>query len=167
MKGIGELRCDTQGFDLGDRAVMEPIAQMLMEHNLVFLTHSSEPVGHMYPGKGTITPDIIYRFIQNFPDLRIICAHWGGGLPFYALMPEVARELSNVYFDTAATPFLYRDTIFEHVIDIIGADMILLGSDYPLITQSRIIETIRSLNLSQEDKNMILGVNAQRILYLD
>ena len=167
MKGIGELRCDTQGFDIGDRAVMEPIAQMLMEHNLVFLTHSSEPVGHMYPGKGTITPDVINRFIQNFPDLRIVCAHWGGGLPFYALMPEVARELSNVYFDTAATPFLYRDTIFEHVIDIIGADKILLGSDYPLITQSRIIETIHSLNLSQEDKNMILGGNAQRILSLD
>ncbi|MFC1847736.1 amidohydrolase family protein [Chloroflexota bacterium] len=167
MKGIGELRCDTQGFDLGDRAVMEPIAQMLMEHNLVFLTHSSEPVGHMYPGKGRITPDVIYRFIQNFPDLRIVCAHWGGGLPFYALMPEVARELSNVYFDTAATPFLYRDTIFENVIDIIGADKILLGSDYPLITQSRIIETIHSLNLSQEDKNMILGGNAQRILSLD
>jgi len=167
MKGIGELRCDTQGFDLGDRALMEPIARMLMEHDLVLLTHSSEPVGHIYPGKGTITPDVIYRFIQNFPDLRIVCAHWGGGLPFYALMPEVARELSNVYFDTAATPFLYRDTIFEHVIDIIGADKILLGSDYPLITQSRIIETIRSLNLLQEDKNMILGGNAQRILSLD
>lgn len=167
VRGIGELRCDTQGFDLSDRATMEPILHTAVENNLIFLTHSSEPVGHTYPGKGTITPDVIYPFIQDFPDLRIVCAHWGGGLPFYALMPEVADALANVYFDTAATPFLYHASIFEHVAAIIGAEKILFGSDYPLITQNRIIEVIKSLNLPQEAKDMILGGNARRILSLD
>lgn len=167
VRGIGELRCDTQGFDMSDRATMEPLLNTAVENNLIFLTHSSEPAGHDYPGKGTITPDVIYRFIQDFPDLRIVCAHWGGGLPFYALMPEVAAALANVYFDTAATPFLYRNSIFEHVANIIGAEKILFGSDYPLITQNRIIEVIKSLILPQEAKDMILGGNAQRILSLD
>jgi len=166
VKGIGELRCDTQGFDLADEVIMRPIAQVAMEHHLVLLTHSSEPVGHSYPGKGAITPDILYRFIQNFPDLSIVCAHWGGGLPFYALMPEVSRALSNVYFDTAASPFLYQDAIFEHMLGIVGADKILFGSDHPLIAQDRIVKSIRSLKLPAEAESMILGGNAERILAL-
>ncbi len=166
VKGIGELRCDTQGFDLADEAIMSPIAQVAMEHRLVILTHASEPVGHSYSGKGAITPDILYRFIQNFPDLNLVCAHWGGGLPFYALMPEVARALSNVYFDTAASPLLYQDDIFKHVAEIVGVDKILFGSDHPLIRQDRIVKTIRSLNFPQEVQNMILGGNARRILAL-
>lgn len=166
VKGIGELRCDTQGFDLADEATMSPIVQVAMDHRLVILTHASEPVGHSYVGKGTVTPDVLYGFIENFPDVNLVCAHWGGGLPFYALMPEVAKALSNVYFDTAASPFLYRDDIFKHVAGIVGMDKILFGSDYPLIRQSRIVESIRSLGLSREDSNMILGGNAQRLLLM-
>jgi predicted TIM-barrel fold metal-dependent hydrolase len=166
VKGIGELRCDTQGFDLADEVTMRPIARAAIEHHLVLLTHSSEPVGHSYPGKGAITPDVLYRFIQNFPDLSIVCAHWGGGLPFYALMPEVSRALSNVYFDTAASPFLYQDAIFEHMVGIVGADKILFGSDHPLIGQDRIVKSIRSLKLPAEAESMILGGNAERILAL-
>ena len=166
VKGIGELRSDVQGFDLADKTVMSDIAQVAVEHGLIILTHASEPVGHSYSGKGTITPDILYRFIQEFPDLRLVCAHWGGGLPFYALMPEVARALTNVYFDTAASPFLYHDRIFKHAIEIIGGDRILFGSDYPLIKQDRIIKSINSLNLQPDIKNKILGGNAQRLLAL-
>ena len=166
VKGIGELRCDTQGFDFGDKETMSPIVHAATEHGLVILTHASEPVGHVYPGKGSITPDIIYRFARNFPEVSLVCAHWGGGLPFYALMPEVAEALSNVYFDTAATPFLYRDDIFEHASQIVGADKILFGSDYPLIRQDRIVKSIRSLGLSDEAKSMILGENARRLLGL-
>lgn len=164
VKGIGELRCDIQGFDLADEAIMSPIIHVAMEHRLIILTHTSEPVGHSYSGKGAITPDILYRFIQNFPNLNLVCAHWGGGLPFYALMPEVAKALSNVYFDTAASPFLYRDDIFKYVAEIVGVDKILFGSDYPLIRQSRVIESIQSLNLSEEAKNKMLGGNAQSLL---
>lgn len=164
LKGIGELRCDTQGFDMADRETMAPLAELAIENGLVLLTHASEPVGHSYPGKGGITPDVLYRFIQAFPDLKIVCAHWGGGLPFYALMPEVAASLSNVYFDTAASPFLYRDGVFEHVSQLVGPDKVLFGSDYPLIRQERIVKSVKALNLSEEVKTMILGGNALRIL---
>ena len=166
VRGIGELRCDTQGFDITDKTLMSPIAEIAIENDLVVLTHSSEPVGHVYPGKGAITPDILYRLIQNFPELKVVCAHWCGGLPFYALMPEVAEALSNVYFDTAASPFLYHDTIFKHVVEIAGADKILFGSDYPLIKQNRIVKSIHSLGFSEETKSMILGGNAKRLLSL-
>jgi len=164
VKGIGEMRPDVQDFDLKDSSVMRPVIEIAVKHNLIFLTHASEPVGHQYFGKGNITPEAIYPFILSFPDLKIVCAHWGGGLPFYALMPEVAEALSNVYFDTAATPFLYKPQIFQQIADIAGSDKILFGSDYPLLSPRRIIDQLESTGLSQEDKAKILGGNAQRLL---
>jgi len=166
-KGIGELRSDTQGFDLTDETTMNPLVEAALKHDLIFLTHSSEPVGHQYFGKGSITPDILYSFIVGFPNLKLVCAHWGGGLPFYALMPEVAKALANVFFDTAATVFLYKPQIFEQVSHIVGSDRILFGTDYPLMHQNRVIAQIQSLQLPEEDKARILGANAQHLLCKD
>lgn len=164
IKGVGELRPDVQLLDPGNKQIMEPVFKVMREHNLILLTHASEPVGHHYPGKGTITPDILYSFITSFPDLPLVCAHWGGGFPFYALMPEVKEAMDNVFFDTAASPFLYSHKIYSQVIQLVGADKILFGSDYPLLGQSRIIEEIKSLELEEEVKAKILGGNAQRLL---
>jgi len=164
MRGIGEVRSDIQGFDLGDKATMAPIAEVAQRRGLILLSHASEPVGHSYPGKGTITPDLLYQFIANFPGLRIVLAHWGGGLPFYALMPEVAEALRNVYFDTAASPLLYYDWVCQHAVQLVGADKILFGSDYPLIAQERAVKWATSLDLPQEVKTKILGENAERLL---
>jgi len=166
-KGIGELRSDIQGFDLDDKTTMKPLVDTALKHDLIFLTHSSEPVGHEYSGKGSITPDILYSFITGFPNLKIVCAHWGGGLPFYALMPEVAKALTSVFFDTAATVFLYKPGIFEHMSHIIGSDKILFGTDYPLMHQNRVLAQIQSSQLPEEDIARILGTNAQKLLCLD
>lgn len=164
IRGVGEMRPDMQLFDLNDEVVMEPFIEVLKKHKLILLTHASEPVGHDYPGKGAITPDMLYPFIASFPDLTIVCAHWGGGLPFYALMPEVAQVMSNVFFDTAASPLLYNPQVYNQVIQLVGGDKILFGSDYPLLAPGRLLKEIRSLDLPEETKNLILSGNAQRLL---
>jgi len=164
IKGVGEMRPDMQLFDLRDEEVMVPIIEVLRKHKLILLTHASEPVGHDYPGKGAITPEMLYPFIVNFPDLTIVCAHWGGGLPFYALMPEVKQAMSNVFFDTAASPYLYSPQVYNHVIQLVGSDKILFGSDYPLLAQGRVLKEISSLDLPEETKNLILSGNARRLL---
>ena len=166
LRGIGELRPDVQGFDLGDEATMAPVVEAANRHGMILLTHSSEPVGHQYAGKGEVTPDILYRFISRFPQIPFVCAHWGGGLPFYALMPEVASALQNVFFDTAATPFLYRPEIFRYIAEIAGVDKILFGTDYPLMPQSRVIKQLRSLDMGVDAEDLILGGNAKRLLGL-
>ncbi len=163
-KGIGELRPDLQLFDLEHKEVIEPLVEALRHHHLILMLHTSEPVGHLYPGKGTVTPDTIYPFITHFPDLPLVCAHWGGGLPFYSLMPEVRQAIENVYFDTAASPFLYTPQIYQQVSRLVGADRILLGSDYPLMAQSRLLKEIDSTDLIEEEKDLILSGNARRLL---
>jgi predicted TIM-barrel fold metal-dependent hydrolase len=166
-RGIGELRSDIQGFDIADKKTMKPLVDTALKYDLIFLTHCSEPVGHEYIGKGHITPDIVYSFVTSFPELRTVCAHWGGGLPFYALMPEVARALANVFFDTAATVFLYKAEIFEQVSRIIGSNKILFGTDYPLMRQDRVIAQVWAAQLSEKDKTGILEANARKLLYCD
>ncbi|HUU08589.1 MAG TPA: amidohydrolase family protein [Dehalococcoidales bacterium] len=163
IRGIGEIRPDMQLFELSDE-IMLPIIETLRKHQLILLTHASEPVGHHYPGKGAITPEMLYPFITAFPDLTIVCAHWGGGLPFYALMPEVKKAMKNVFFDTAASPYLYSPEIYHQVIQLVGADKIMFGSDYPLLAQGRLLKEINSLDLAQETRSLILGGNARKLL---
>ncbi len=164
IRGVGELRPDTQSPGRLTPESLGPFSRLLREHNLILMTHSSDPVGHVYRGKGAATPEMLYRFIAALNGVAVVCAHWGGGLPFYTLMPEVRRALENVYFDTAVSPFLYRPDIYRYVKDLVGADRILFGTDYPVLPPSRLLKEIDALELSEDDRDMILSGNARRLL---
>jgi len=164
IRGVGELRPDLQPLELMTKKTLEPFARLLREHNLILSTHSSDPVGHEYRGKGAATPEKLYSFISNLNGLPVVCAHWGGGLPFYTLMPEVRRALENVYFDTAISPFLYRPEIYRYVKDLVGADRILFGTDYPVLPPSRLLKEMEGVEMTQEERDMILSGNARRLL---
>ena len=166
LAGVGELHPDTQGFGIDDAAVMGPLMAATGRLGMPVLTHASEPVGHSYPGKGTVTPDKLLRFIEAFPGQTVIAAHWGGGLPFYALMPEVKAALADTYFDTAASPFLYTPDIFGAVARVIGAERVLFGTDFPLIAQPRLLAQVRGSGLSDDEQAMITGGNAARLFGL-
>ena len=166
LRGIGELHPDSQGIDITDATTMAPLMELARSLKLPLLLHCSEPVGHQYPGKGRTTPDKVWRFIENFPGNTIICAHWGGGLPFYALMPEVGAALENVYFDSAASPFLYRPGVYRAVADVAGADRILFATDYPLMRPSRPLSELAEEPLPEGHRRRILGENAARMLGL-
>jgi predicted TIM-barrel fold metal-dependent hydrolase len=100
--------------------------------------------------------------------LPLIGAHWGGGLPFYALMPEVRQALTDAYFDTAATPFLYEPAVYRRGVDLVGAEHILFGSDFPLIEQGRERRAIEEAFPAGEPAcALILGENARRLLRLE
>lgn len=72
--------------------------------------------------------------------------------------------MKNVYFDTAASPFLYTPDIYNHVVKLAGPDKILFGSDYPLMPQRRLLEEIKALDLNQKTKDLMLSGNARRLL---
>ena len=162
--GIGELRPDVPSFGFTDSNSLKAFSEVFHTHDLMILTHSSEPVGHQYPGKGNATPDVLLKFIESLEGLKIICGHWGGGLPFYTLMPEVKRALKNAFFDTAASPFLYKPEIYRRVTDLVGAEKILFGSDYPLMPAGRVIKEIDTTELTEEEKIKILSENARQLL---
>ena len=166
LKGIGELHPDTQMFDLSDKNVMDNIMEVVQVNKMIVNTHSSEPVGHLYDGKGKTKPEILLGFINNYPDTNIICSHWGGGLPFYSLMPEITDSLKNVYFDTSASTLLYDKKIFDITVSLIGSNKILFGSDFPLVNPKFIKKHLDDSNNSELDKINILYKIAKVIFQL-
>lgn len=164
FKGIGELLPDGQGFDIADTGGLTAVADWAVAHGWPVLVHASEPLGRRYPGKGRVTPDKCYRLAVEFPDLKLVLAHWGGGLPFYEMMPDVRKALANVYYDCAASPFLYDAGIFQAALKLLGRGKIVFGTDFPLITPGRYLREIKELGLDPEDYDAIMGGNARALL---
>lgn len=165
-RGFGELRPESQGVTLADPDVAELLAWAAEAYDVPLLLHASEPVGHAYPGKWGQSLGPLYEFLLDQPHVRVIAAHWGGGLPFYALMPEVKDALANVCIDTAATPFLYDKAIFRLVAGLIGVERILFGSDFPLLAPDAQLRDLESLCFTEAERALILGGNAARFLKL-
>ncbi|CAG0946827.1 2-keto-4-carboxy-3-hexenedioate hydratase [Anaerolineae bacterium] len=171
MIGLGELNADGQSFRLDDANFLA-LAHRAAELGVPMLLHTNEPVGHKYPGKGQLPLADIYDFIKAVPNLRLILAHWGGGFPFYELMREVRKAATNVFYDSAASPLLYSPQIFRAVIDIVGCDKVLFGSDFPLILYPKrqtapdyapFLAEIRALDFSAEEWEKMMGKNAARV----
>lgn len=164
--GIGELNADAQGFDFATPAPLAPLAELLTARGKPLLLHASEPIGHHYAGKGTTTPARLLPFLQAHPELRVIAAHWGGGLPFYTLMPEIAAATRNVWYDSAASTYLYDFAVFQHVVALVGPERILWGTDYPLLRHDPFLRRTRATGLDDATLAAILGENAQRLFGL-
>jgi predicted TIM-barrel fold metal-dependent hydrolase len=166
-RGLGELHAQPQGFDLGDPGVMAALVELAMEFEVPLMVHVNEPVGHDYPGKGPVTPQTIYRLVAEFPGVDLILPHWGGGLPFYELMPEVAEACARVYYDSAASPYLYRPDIYRLAAAAAGNHKILFATDYPLLPYERTLGDARSGMGSTGLEAEILGGNAARLFRVD
>lgn len=161
--GIGELHPDTQSINLDQFEELNSLMMMIENFGVPVLIHASEPVGHVYPGKGTATPQKLMNLVSTYPNITFIFAHWGGGLPFYGLMPEVKIQLRNIFFDTAATTLLYNQKIFSIIPDILGAEQVLFGSDYPLVDPKHVLRQLTSQS-DQEVFQLISHGNAARLL---
>jgi uncharacterized protein len=165
--GIGELNADAQGFELTLAGALADVSAVLTQADRPLLLHASEPLGHQYPGKGNATPDQLLSFLEMNQDLRVVFAHWGGGLPFYEHMPEVDVLTRNVVYDTAASTYLYRSGIFRTVLDIAGHDRVLWASDHPVLGMKRFLNrTLRDAGLRPEESAAVLGGNARRVYRL-
>ncbi len=167
LSGVGELAFYRSGIDKNCRDRLTPVMDICREHNLPVMIHTNEPVGHKYPGKTPNTLIQIYNLVKQYPENRIILAHWGGGLFFYNLLKkEVQSTLKNVWYDTAASPYLYRPDIYKVAADLAGADRILFGTDYPLLKPERYFKEMDQAGLSAKEKAALCGDNARTLFGL-
>jgi len=166
LRGVGELFPEGQGFDPENEKETSAITGICKELSLPLIIHANEPVGHLYPGKTNTTLRQLETFVTKNQGLKIILAHWGGGLLFYETMGEIKEKFRNVYYDTAATPFLYDEKIYNMAKALGLCEKILFGSDFPLLPHSRYLDGLEKSGLSAEEKQLILGGNAKRLLSL-
>ncbi|NQU63533.1 MAG: amidohydrolase [SAR324 cluster bacterium] len=165
LSGVGELAFYDRGLDGEVLTALTPVMAFCLEKNLPVMLHTNEPIGHEYPGKAPITLRQIAELIKRFPKNKIILAHWGGGIFLYHLLKkELKGLLENIYFDTAASPFLYDNRIYKIAIEMIGVDRILFGSDFPLLKPERYFSEMEVSGLRAEQIAAICGLNAARLM---
>jgi predicted TIM-barrel fold metal-dependent hydrolase len=158
LRGCGELAPESNSPGLGT------VARCLAERDSVLLVHSNEPLGHRYPGKGSYTPEVCFALAQAHPGLSIVFAHMGGGLFLYELMPEVREALADVYYDTAAVPYLYGKDIYEVAVACAGPEKLLFATDYPLLSPMRYMEGLS--RLTPADRTAVGGGNSRKVFGL-
>ncbi len=165
LSGIGELAVYGSGITTQITSALKDVMGLGLEFDVPVLIHTNEPVGAKYPGKSPMRLSQIYRFLKAFPLNRIVLAHWGGGLFFYALLKKEARDvLRNVWFDTAASPYIYAPDVYGIAGEIIGFEKVLFGSDYPLLRPQRYFREMESAGLSPMSIRRITGLNAAQFL---
>lgn len=164
LVGIGELFPDGQCFDLSDLRQTWRIAGLAYDLDMFLLLHMAEPVGHEYAGKGHSGPREGASFCMNHPEVKVVFAHWGGGLWQYELMPEMKLYLRNAWYDTAASPWLYDPRIFNAASAAGVGDKVIYGSDFPILSWSRYNAMLQNSSLSKDEKNQLLSLNARKII---
>jgi aminocarboxymuconate-semialdehyde decarboxylase len=117
---------------------------------------------------------------EKFPKMKWVLGHLGGTIPYLAerldrgyynykecanMIPKPPTEyLKNFYYDTVN----FDPKCLQLAIDFAGIDHIIAGSDYPHLIGSlkQMVESIQSLEISESDKNKILGGNTTKLLGL-
>lgn len=164
FSGLGELAMYHHGWREADFEALSPSLQLAQMKHVPVIIHVNEPVGHQYPGKIPVDFQGLLRIIRTHSEVDFILAHFGGGVFFYALMPEIAETLARTYLDTAASPYLYDSRIFQIACDIMGPEKILFGSDYPLLPLKRYLKELDKAGIEGSTREGILGKNVMRVL---
>ncbi len=107
-------------------------------------------------------PNRLLPVLEIYQNLTVIGAHFGG----YSIWEEAARQLRgipNLYVDCSSTLFALEDDAVVDLIHAYGADRVLFGTDYPMWSPSAELAHFMQLELTEEERRMILHENAERV----
>jgi predicted TIM-barrel fold metal-dependent hydrolase len=144
-----------------DEPRMAPIYEAIAEHDMIILFHAGLDIG-IPTDYGR--PEAFARMLYEYPDLTAILAHMGG----WNLWDEVREHLLGlpVYFDTSYAYGHMSDDDFLDLVEGHGADRVLFGTDGPWADASAEVAWLGGLALSDDDREAILGGNAEGLLGL-
>jgi aminocarboxymuconate-semialdehyde decarboxylase len=186
LAGVG-ISTTARHMELGD-AALRPFWEKAQELGAVVYIHPAgnsaarfakwylwNSIGQAFEEAMAIASLMYEGILDAFPQLKICISHGGGYMPYY--MGRIARNyvekpatrvhmkkspaeyLRMLYYDSC----VYQPEVLEALVRRVGADRVLLGSDYP-VGQPKPVEFVESCALTADDKNKIIGVNAARLL---
>ena len=158
IKGV-KFHPDNQNFYV-DEDRMIPIYEKIASLGLITLFHCGLDIG--MPEPVHCTADRLARVLDVFGDAPVVAAHFGGICSWYATEKYLIGR--NLYLDTAYSYGIMPPSVGKRLIAEHGADKILFGSDSPWNSPKAILGLIDLFELSDSEKEAVLGGNAQRLL---
>ncbi len=156
LKGV-KLHPDFQNFNIDDNSML-PIYSAL-EGKLPVLIHMGDE------NRTSSSPERLSVIIEKFPNLTIIAAHLGG----YQMWDDSLKYLvgKNIYLDTSSSLAIIDKEKATYIIRKHGVNKILFGSDYPMWSHEEELQRFYSLELTDEERKLILCDNALSLLGIE
>lgn len=190
MVGV-EIASTVAGVTL-DQASLEPFWEAANDLRCFVLLHPFTPLAGVdlsryflenlvgRPAESTVAVGhlIFSGILERYPDLVLCLVHGGGFLPYqvgrmqkgYSVVPHItAADLSTPPLEIARR--LYYDSLLHipqalsFLVDLVGADHVVVGSDYPYEMHERQpVTAVKAAGLGEEQQSLILEGNVNRIV---
>lgn len=188
-----EISADVLGLDLDDRR-FDPVWEAVVELDMTIILH---PQGFTHGQRFTdyylvnvmcmplastlaVTKMILGGVWHRHPALRVLVVHGGGYLPFYIartdhawrVRPELRHHLNvppsevlrSIYVDTN----VFDPRMVEHLVGELGAEHVLMGTDYPFdMSTVDPVGFLSEVALGEAERDLVLGGNAVRLFGIE
>ena len=160
LRGL-KLHPEYQNFVVDDPRIL-PVYDYALSRGMTLLFHAGYDPAFKPPFRSGAQ-----QFANVLDAMRggtIILAHLGG----HEGWEDTERYLCgrDVYFDTSMGFFYRPEEVFLSFVKNHGADKILFGTDSPWSASDTEIASLRSMPITEEQKELIFSGNAKRILGL-
>lgn len=189
----GTLMSNVNGKPL-DMAGLTPVFDMAVKLDVPLYIHPTSPINskgmedyRLVPilGFGVDTSLAVLRLVfsgtfEKYPNLKLVASHLGGVYPYlrgrietgYNAYPECKENISKppshylkkVFMDS----IIYDNDVLMSSLAWCGAEKVVLGSDDPhqIGDIENAVSRIKALDINEEEKQLILGENAKKLLKL-
>lgn len=154
LKGV-KLHPDIQRFKIDDKKCAQ-IYSLCQKYKLPILMHTGD-YRYDFSNANRLVP-----VLEEFTNLTVIGAHFGG----WSVWEDSCQKLAgrkNLYVDTCSSfPWISPEFAVK-LIRAYGADRVLFGSDYPIFSPKDDLEQFTLLDLTSDEKRLILSENAKNL----
>jgi uncharacterized protein len=174
--------------ELGVPAVIHHTPLPADYQSIYQMTNVRRGLGRIFAQLVCITRNIYSGLFDELPDLKVVHSYLAGGFFAFTEMLAVKKskgkeemERSDVHLAEKVDGYLKNNLFFdmchappwgkrhlEFAIEVLGADHVLYGSTYPVNQEwaSEGVKFIENLDVSEEEKKLVLGGNAERLFKL-
>ena len=106
----------------------------------------------------------VVNVLNQFPNLDVICAHFGG----WSEWDEAVQTLAGrrLWVDSSSSLFSITPERAAQLIHLFGVERVLFGTDYPMWNPTEELQRFMNIPLTQEERTAILYENAKALLKL-
>lgn len=158
LKGI-KLHPEYQSFYIDSKPSLK-ILRKCEELGLYTLLHAGND--HGCPPPLHCEPHRLKNVLSEVSGRYIIAAHMGG----WSMWEESFEHIigTPIMIDTCFSLHLLDSKTASDMIKSHGAEKVLFGTDWPWYSQAKTYELLSALNLTEDEKELISGTNARKIL---